>query len=104
MMRSLGVCLGIISILLIVIAHVTSHIPERHEKRVIWYGWYSNKSRGMRKKQAAANGEGAVLSQAEIVAQTEERAPLNVRRAWAYLAVCMRSILSSAPTAAARCR
>ena len=67
------------------IAHVTAHIPERHEKRVIWYGYYSNKSRGMRKKKAQAEGKLPAKSQAEIVAETEDKAPLEIRRAWAYL-------------------
>ncbi len=67
------------------IAHLAAHIPNRHEKRVIWYGHYSNKSRGMRKKQAALAGEGDPVSQAEIVSATEDMAPIEVRRAWAYL-------------------
>jgi hypothetical protein len=67
------------------IALLVAHIPDRHEKRAIWYGHYSNKSRGMRKKKLEAQGPAAVRSQAEIVSATEDRAPLEVRRAWAYL-------------------
>jgi hypothetical protein len=66
------------------IAHLSAHIPSRHEKHVIWYGGYSNKNRGMRKKAALA-GEDNELSEAERAASEEEKAPLNVRRAWAYL-------------------
>jgi len=29
------------------------HIPERHQKMVNYYGWYSNRSRGDRKKKVA---------------------------------------------------
>ncbi len=58
------------------IAHLTAHIPNHHEKRVIWYGHYSNKSRGMRKKQAALAGQAPTVSQAEIVGAAEDRAPL----------------------------
>ena len=46
---------------------------------------YSNKSRGVRKKKLEAQGTAPAKSQAEIVSATEDRAPLEVRRAWAYL-------------------
>jgi hypothetical protein len=35
-----------------VIAKITQHIPEPGEHLVRYYGWYSNKSRGLRAKQA----------------------------------------------------
>ena len=66
-------------------ALLVAHIPARHEKRAIHYGHYSNKSRGVRRKKLEAQGPAAVRSQAEIVSATEDRAPLEVRRAWAYL-------------------
>jgi len=35
------------------------HIPERHQKLVNYYGWYSNRTRGERKKRIEAEqGEG----------------------------------------------
>ncbi|MBM2833539.1 MAG: putative transposase [Candidatus Brocadiaceae bacterium] len=34
------------------IAAITQHIPEKSFQMVRYYGWYSNKSRGLRKKQA----------------------------------------------------
>ncbi len=33
------------------IAAITHHIPEKSFQMVRYYGWYSNKSRGMRLKQ-----------------------------------------------------
>ena len=40
------------------IAAITQHIPDKSFQLVRYYGWYSNKSRGMRKKAAAeAAGE-----------------------------------------------
>ncbi len=39
----------------------------------------------MRKKQAVLAGEREPVRQAEIVAATEDPAPLEVRRAWAYM-------------------
>jgi hypothetical protein len=35
------------------IAAVTSHVPNRGQKYINYYGWYSNKSRGLRKKNEA---------------------------------------------------
>jgi ribosomal protein S27E len=32
------------------LARLVTHIPDRYEQTVRYYGWYSNKSRGMRKK------------------------------------------------------
>ncbi len=32
------------------LARLVTHIPGRYEQTVRYYGWYSNKSRGMRKK------------------------------------------------------
>jgi hypothetical protein len=39
----------------------------------------------MRKKQAGLAGKGDPVSQAEIAGATEDPAPLEVRKAWAYL-------------------
>lgn len=39
----------------------------------------------MRRKQAELAEDAPPVSEAEIIAETEERAPLKVRRAWAYL-------------------
>jgi len=36
------------------IAAITQHIPEKSFQMVRYYGWYSNKSRGLRKKQGIA--------------------------------------------------
>ena len=33
------------------IAAITQHIPEKSFQMVRYYGWYSNKSRGIRKRQ-----------------------------------------------------
>lgn len=37
------------------LAQLTTHIPNRREQMVRYYGYYSNKSRGMRKKAGADN-------------------------------------------------
>lgn len=35
------------------LAHLVTHVPGRYEQTVRYYGYYSNKSRGMRKKAEA---------------------------------------------------
>ena len=57
------------------IRHIIAHIPNAHEKSVIYYGWYSNRSRGLRKKQEN--------KQAAPTRDREKETPLEVRRAWA---------------------
>lgn len=58
------------------IATVVTHIPDPHKKSVIYYGWYSNKQRGMRRKG---------VSTADRASTEAGRAPLSVRRAWAAM-------------------
>ena len=55
------------------------HIQNVHEKSVIYYGWYSNRSRGLRKKQEqdAAAGDSSQ--------HCEPKASLDCRRAWAAM-------------------
>jgi hypothetical protein len=36
------------------LAELTQHIPNKGEHLIRYYGWYSNKARGMRARQAAA--------------------------------------------------
>jgi hypothetical protein len=33
------------------LAEVSAHIPEAHEKTTLFYGWYSNRTRGYRKQR-----------------------------------------------------
>ncbi|HSB72208.1 MAG TPA: hypothetical protein VLT62_23010 [Candidatus Methylomirabilis sp.] len=55
------------------------HIPDPHEKTTIFYGWYSNWTRGYRKLQGLLGAEGAV----EAPPVASDRAPREVRRSWA---------------------
>ena len=46
------------------LAEVTQHIPDKGQHLIHYFGWYSNKERGMRQKreplsQAKAGGENA---------------------------------------------
>jgi hypothetical protein len=60
------------------LAELTAHIPGVHEKTVIYYGHYSHRVRGERKKTAR-------LSAVADVTTPEERAPAHVRANWARL-------------------
>ncbi len=44
------------------LARLVTHIPNRYEQTVRYYGWYSNKSRGMRKKAETDDAIPAVMS------------------------------------------
>jgi len=56
------------------LAEVSAHIPNAHEKTILFHGWYSNRTRGYRKQQG-------LLGNAEVgAAIAEERAPLEIRR------------------------
>ena len=59
------------------IAQIVLHIPDVHEKTVISYGWYSNRTRARRAKQ-----EGTPTAHAPA---GEPKLPLAVRRAWAAM-------------------
>jgi hypothetical protein len=61
------------------LAEVSAHLPDAHEKTTLFYGWYSNRTRGYRKRHG-------LLGEAEVEAPTgEARAPLEIRRSWARL-------------------
>ncbi|MDA8134105.1 MAG: transposase [Desulfobacteraceae bacterium] len=59
------------------LARLVTHIPGRYEQTVRYYGWYSNKSRGMRKK---ANQDDAIPAVLPNQMSSKER-----RQNWARL-------------------
>jgi transposase-like protein len=87
------------------IAEVVSHIPNVHEKTAIYYGFYSNKSRGLRKakgeKASKPGPEGTAGSGvAEGSTAEEDRAPAEVRKNWARL---IRKVYEVDPLVCPRC-
>jgi hypothetical protein len=63
------------------LAEVTAHIPDAHEKTMLFYGWYSNRTRGYRKQHGLlAKGEAPDPLPGPVA-----RAPLEVRRSWTRL-------------------
>ncbi len=79
------------------LAEVTQHIPNTGEHTIRYYGWYSNKNRGMRAKLAAAGDsiEAAVDSE-------EEDAPFRkiCRSRWAAL---VKKVYETDPLQCPRC-
>jgi hypothetical protein len=69
------------------LARVIMHIPEPRRHLVRYYGWYSNVSRGKRRKAEAADGEvgAAGVAPASHAAQVEARDTRAIRRSWAQL-------------------
>jgi len=57
----------------------SAHIPDPHEKTTIFYGWYSNRTRGHRKQRGLRGKAGATTP------AHDEPTPLAVRQAWAHL-------------------
>ena len=69
------------------VARVIMHIPEPRRHLVRYYGWYSNVSRGKRRKAEAENGEvvGDGAGPASRAARVEARDARALRRSWAQL-------------------
>jgi len=78
------------------LAEVSAHIPDAHEKTTLFYGWYSNRTRGYRKRHG-------LLKEARVkepAPDREARAPLEVRRSWARL---IRKVYEVDPLLCAQC-
>ena len=67
------------------LARVIMHIPEPRRHLVRYYGWYSNVSRGKRRKAEAENGEVGGAGPASRAARVEARSARALRRSWAQL-------------------
>ena len=67
------------------LARVIMHIPEPRRHLVRYYGWYSNVSRGRRRKAEAENEEVGGLCPPSRAARAENRDDCAVRRSWARL-------------------
>ena len=78
------------------IAEFTQHIPARGSHLVRYYGWYSNKARGMRKKaeEAASSGDPA--------AQTDAASP-PVHRCSQTWAMLIKRVYEVDPLACPKC-
>ncbi len=73
---------------------MSAHLPDVHEKTTLFSGWYSNRTRGYRKRHGPLGN-----TQVET-ASAEERAPLEIRRSWARL---IRQVYEVDPLGCPRC-
>jgi hypothetical protein len=64
------------------LAEFTQHIPAKGSHLIRYYGWYSNKSRGMRKKAAAAAGSD---EESSTTVGAEEASSSRSSQSWAML-------------------
>jgi len=78
------------------LAEVSTHIPDAHAKTTLFYGWYSNRTRGYRKRHGLL---GDVLP-ADPAADESNGTPLEVRRSWARL---IRQVYEVDPLVCSRC-
>ncbi len=69
------------------LARVIMHIPEPRRHLVRYYGWYSNVSRGRRRKGAAEDGAVGGVDEGPVsrAARSEARGTRAMRRSWAQL-------------------
>ena len=79
------------------LAEVSAHLPDAHEKTTIFYGWYSNGTRGYRKRQGLVAKAGVRTPAADAEGT---QAPLEVRRSWARL---LRQVYEVDPLVCSRC-
>ena len=75
---------------------LTAHIPDAHEKTTLFYGWYSNRTRGYRRHHGLLGTTPVVKPAPEAT----DQAPLEVRRAWARL---IRKVYAVAPLGCPHC-
>ena len=68
------------------IAAIAQHIPEKSFQMVRYYGWYSNKSRGIRKKQGAERSAHERVSEPdkdiEIIDVSDYQPPRIPSKSW----------------------
>jgi len=60
------------------IAAITQHIPDKSFQLVRYYGWYSNKIRGQRKKRAEEEKEGEEVEEGVEVIDVSEHQPRRI--------------------------
>jgi hypothetical protein len=79
------------------LAEVSAHIPNPHAKTILFYGWYSNRTRGYRKQHV-------LLGKVRTVGPAPDgdaRGSLAMRRSWARL---IRKMHEVDPPSCPRCR
>ncbi|MCP4901535.1 MAG: hypothetical protein GY906_31620 [bacterium] len=69
------------------LARVIMHIPDPRRHLVRYYGWYSNVSRGKRRKEEEGDGAGSLDGETSIRGRRREEDPdaRALRKSWAQL-------------------
>ena len=67
------------------LAEFTQHIPAKGAHLIRYYGWYSNKSRGMRKKAAEAAGTAEEVENSSASVGEEQASSSCSHQSWAML-------------------
>jgi len=78
------------------LAEVSAHIRDPHEKTTLFYGWYSNRTRGYRKQHGLLGDAAPTL----LGPQRRDPVPLEARRSWARL---IRQVYEVDPLLCPRC-
>jgi len=78
------------------IAAITQHIPEKSFQMVRYYGWYSNKSRGIRNKQGAerSSDEPVADKDIEIIEVSDYEPPHIPSKSWRE---CIKKVYEADP-------
>jgi hypothetical protein len=86
------------------IAAITQHIPEKSFQMVRYYGWYSNKSRGIRNKQGIERSSHEPVAEPdkgiEIRDVSDHQPPRIPSKSWRK---CIKKVYEADPLTCPRC-
>ncbi len=82
------------------IAAITQHIPDKSFQLVRYYGWYSNKMRGQRDKQAIEEGQAAAGTAVEVIDVSEYKSRRIPSAKWREL---IKKVWEADPLLCPRC-
>ena len=82
------------------IARITQHIPEKSFQLVRYYGWYSNRLRGDRRKNKSAAGSKVSTDAAEILKITEPQQKKMPSKTWRE---CIKKVWEVDPLECPKC-
>ncbi len=81
------------------IAEITTHLPNKSEQLVRYYGAYSNASRGRRKKEKIGGGE-EVNGKPEIIEVAPPPVSKELKKRWSYF---IRKVYETDPLVCPKC-
>ena len=78
---------------------ITAHIPNKGEQLVRYYGYYSNVSRGKRKKEKPKE-ETEIIWKPELIEVTPPPVSKDLKRRWSYF---IRKVYETDPLVCPKC-